>query len=59
MQDVTEKARKYVGIWVEDARVLKALSQSTGRSQVALIHAAILLLAAATVPDRKEAQDAR
>jgi hypothetical protein len=58
MQDVKDKARKYVAIWAEDARLLKELSQYTGRTQVALIHAAILLLAAATVPDRKEAQDA-
>ena len=58
MQDVTDKARTYVAIWAEDARLLKELSQYTRRTQVALVHTAILLLAAAYLPDRKEDKDA-
>ena len=37
------KARKHVSLWTDDADELKALSDATGRTQVQLLHEAILL----------------
>ena len=39
-----DKARKYLAVWGEDADRLKALSQHTGRTQVELLHEAIIAL---------------
>jgi predicted DNA-binding protein len=39
-----DKARKYLALWGEDADRLKQLSQETGRTQVELLHEAILTL---------------
>jgi hypothetical protein len=44
MPDVIDKARKYIGIWTEDASRLKRLSQQTGRTQVELAHEALVEL---------------
>jgi hypothetical protein len=42
MDTVIEKARKYIGIWADDGKRLKQMSEQTGRTQVEIVHAALV-----------------
>jgi predicted DNA-binding protein len=44
MPQKMDKARKMIALWAEDANRLKRLSDHTGRTQVELIHEAIVEL---------------
>lgn len=42
MREVINKTVKYVAMWAEDAHRLKRLAQQTGRTQVELVHEALV-----------------